>query len=123
MFYLVKQVWPLGSAVVEAALGDWQSPEDSVHQLFSQVTKMYLFWCWFAGFFLVLCWQAALRLMRNAYRRLVKGKFFAVLRFMVRHWRICFMILAGVRLLYRLHTGGLSIDNVLDGLAINILSN
>lgn len=91
--------------------------------MFDQVTKMFLFWCWFAGFFLVLCWQAALRLMFNAYRRLVNGKLFAGLRFMVRHKRMFFIVLAGVRLLYRLHIGGLTIDEILDGIAINILSN
>ena len=83
---------------------------------------MFLFWSWFAGFFLVLCWQAALRLMRNAYHRIIKGKVFAKLRFMVRHRRVFFKGLAVVWIIYRLVTNGLSIDLVIDGLAVNILS-
>lgn len=71
----------------------------------------------------MLCWQAALRLMRNAYERLVNGKFLAGLRFMVRHRRIFFKGSAVVWIIYRLYTGGPSIESVLDGLAVNILSN
>ena len=84
---------------------------------------MHLFWCWFAGFFLALCWQAALRLMRNAYTRLVRSKLFSAVRFMVRHKRVFLKVLASVWIIYRLCIGGPSIEDVLDGLAVNILSS
>ncbi len=89
----------------------------------ARVTEMFLYWCWFAGYHLARYWQGTCRLWRLFCKRLLGSKPIPLMRFMVKHKRIIRKILAVALILIFFVKGSLNVEEILVGVAINLLSD